>query len=195
MLSELPRLHIRWLLSKTLENSEMMMTLNSIFWQRETKLSLLMVVESRNVDVSDRTDTKVITIQTQAPIPINQNHKNSSLCPCPFTHNFGRTVKQHKICKHIRTGPFKCMCGTISISSRNICCWPCPGLDSGVNTLLAPSPNDQETKADLPLLPAGVIASNCSTTCPKRTQIRTARVTSWIFGTMNDFCWDLCQTS
>ena len=34
-----------------------------------------MVVESRNVDVSDRTDTKLYTILTQTLIPINQHRK------------------------------------------------------------------------------------------------------------------------
>ena len=34
-----------------------------------------MVVESRNVDVSDRTDTKLYTILTQTQIPINQHRK------------------------------------------------------------------------------------------------------------------------
>ena len=51
-----------------------------------------------------------------------------------------------------------------------------------------PSLNDQGTNADLPVLPAWVIASNnCPHTCPKRTHA-VSHVTSRIFGTMNDFC-------
>ena len=52
----------------------------------------------------------------------------------------------------------------ILIFSRNILSLTLPR--SGLQSECDPSLNDQETNADLPVLPAGVIASNCLHTCP-----------------------------